>query len=99
METNCPCCNNHCPKDALHCKEGRAHFGIPEPQDPPVGPRPAAANDDVVTLLRKCGHFLHHSFGHGGDTSALLAALTPEEQETLRTLLRKCLEAWQQTER
>ena len=26
METNCPCCPNHCPADALRCGRGRAHF-------------------------------------------------------------------------
>lgn len=94
METNCPCCDNHCPKDDLHCDEGRAHFGLPAQH----GSRPAGDGDDVVTLLRKCGHILHHRFGHGGDPAPLLVALTPEEQDTLCSLLTKCLNAWQQSE-
>ena len=98
METNCPCCENHCPKDDLRCKEGRAHFGVPAPQNRPTGPRPAEDGDDAITLLRKCGHILHHRFGHGSDPAPLLGALTLEEQNTLCSLLTKCLYAWQPTE-
>lgn len=92
MEKNCPCCGKHCPVDHLSCPTGRAHFGIREEE------RPVNPEEKMILLLRKCGHFLHHSAGNGGDTAALTNALTPEERTTLETLLEKCLASWNKEE-
>ena len=47
-----------------------------------------------LSLLRRCGHFLHHSAGTE-DTASLLNALTTEERATLEGLLEKCLAHWE----
>ena len=52
-------------------------------------------DEKLLVLLRKCGHFLHHSVGRDGDTAPLLRALTPEEKLILETLLEKCLKSWE----
>lgn len=53
-------------------------------------------NDEVVVLMRKCGHFLHHSAaGRGVDNSKLLSVLNEEEKESLKAILNKCLQDWQ----
>lgn len=48
-----------------------------------------------LSLLRRCGHFLHHSAGTE-DTASLLNALTAEERAALEGLLEKCLAHWEQ---
>lgn len=98
MDKVCPCCNRHCPVDALSCPRGRQHFHLTEGGEgrPPFGePHDGQEEENAIMLLRKCGHFLHHSVGHGGDADALLSAFTPEERATLEALLKKCLAAWQ----
>lgn len=90
METFCPHCENHCPKNALRCNRGREHFGAGE------GPAVHAAPEErVLVLLRKCGHFLHHSAASPEGASHLMDVLTPEEKETLAALLEKCLARWE----
>ena len=89
MEKNCPCCDKHCPVEKLSCGEGRRHFGMEDA-------RHADAPDErMIVLLRKCGHFLHHSMGSGADAAPLTEALSAEERATLENLLEKCLKHWE----
>lgn len=57
----------------------------------------ASPDDSAVRLLRKCGHYLHHSAGkdQGKSNEELLAALSDEEKRTLADILQKCLDSWQ----
>lgn len=61
-----------------HGEHGRGGHGRPE-------------EDGLITLLRRCGHYLHHGTGE-----ADLSALTREERAELERLLQKCLDSWQQ---
>ena len=87
METNCPCCPNHCPADALRCGRGRAHFAQngAEPREEHAHHEgiahhghPMQEMDPALALLRQCGHFLHH-MGPGSDPARLMSVLTAEE--------------------
>lgn len=57
-------------------------------------------DERTVTLVRRCGHHLHHNAaGKSVDNAQLLSVLSEEEKETLASLLEKCLNSWQaQTE-
>lgn len=88
-EHNCPCCDRHCPADRLSCPKGKAYFEEGEHRKEEMSPE-----DKAIVLLRKCGHFLHHSAGRGTDASFLMSALTEEERKELEILLEKCLESW-----
>ena len=103
METNCPCCPNHCPADALRCGRGRAHFAHndAEPREEHAHHEgishhghPMQEMDPALALIRQCGHFLHH-MDPGSDPARLMSALTAEERATLQSLLQKCLDSWQ----
>ena len=88
----CPCCDRHCPVDNLHCPNGKEHFGLPVEEN--EGHMTEA--DLTLSLLRKCGHFLHHNVGHGEvDSSKMFASLKDEEQKQLNVLLKKCLKGWE----
>lgn len=55
-----------------------------------------ATDDAVIVLLRKSGHYLHHSAGNGKDVNKkLLSALSEEEKNTLVELLQKCTQDWE----
>ena len=101
MNNTCPCCDRHCHKDDLHCHRGRKYFGLEEknqeqrPEHPQSQEQPKNEEEKIILLLRKCGHFLHHNVGQGGDTAVLLQGLSPEEKTTLSTLLEKCSNNWQ----
>ncbi len=101
MNNYCTQCGNQCPKDELRCPRGREYFGIIEGRGGPEHHRQrkeaATADEKVILLLRKCGHYLHHNAGHGqdADCAVLLAALSAAEKETLTDLLGKCLQSWQ----
>lgn len=56
---------------------------------------PLNSEDKLLVLLRQCGHFLHHNVGNTADTADLFNALSPQERQTLETLLAKCLQSWQ----
>ena len=53
-------------------------------------------DDEVVKLMRQCGHYLHHSAGKGTDNGKLLAVLNEEEKTALKSALEKCLQEWKQ---
>lgn len=53
-------------------------------------------NDEVVKLMRQCGHYLHHSAGKGTDNAKLLSVLNEDEKEALKTILGKCIQEWKQ---
>lgn len=99
MAEVCPHCENHCPADDLKCPRGMNHFGISEEE----ARANMSADKVAILLLRKCGHHLHHNFGHGNKegkaearpASPTLDALTEEEKATLISLLDKCLKGWQ----
>lgn len=97
----CPGCGRHCPKDNLRCPKGKEHFGIQAEASESSHPeeRPLRPGEKVLVLLRKCGHFLHHSAGPDTDPEALLETLTPEENASLEKLLEKCLESWQKLQK
>lgn len=80
-EKFCPCCGRKCPSDALRCHRGREYFGVEGNGDREEG-------DEVVALLRECGHTLHHAHGHG---EVRIGGLTQEERAELVALLKKCL--------
>lgn len=82
-EKFCPCCKNKCPVDALSCHRGREYFG----QRGESG-KEEREGDEVVVLLRKCGHTLHHGHGHG---TVVMDFLTEDERAQLIVLLKKCL--------
>ena len=86
MEKNCPCCDKHCPVEKLSCGQGRRHFGMEKEECP---------QDRMISLLRRCGHFLHHSMGPESDAALLTEALSAEERATLEGLLEKCLNHWE----
>ncbi|MDY3920107.1 MAG: hypothetical protein SOZ59_14140 [Candidatus Limivivens sp.] len=48
----------------------------------------------MIRLMRKCGHFLHHSAGEGEDSKKLLSALSDQEIRELAALLEKCTRNW-----
>lgn len=109
MENFCPCCPRHCPKDALSCPGGQAHFGMSESDAQPHGHShghphgrpetpPSSTEEAILLNLRKCGHFLHHSAGQSADADQLFLALSPEEKDTLKQLLDKCLRCWEYTD-
>ena len=93
MEKNCPQCENHCPVEDLKCGEGRSCFGIEKGDRREA--RPERPEERMITLLRKCGHYLHHSVGPDADLSAMVNVLSPDERATPERLLEKCLGKWQ----
>lgn len=74
---NCNQCEKQCPKDALKCGRGRAYFGMADE---------ASGGSEWISLLRKCGHMLHH-----GEVPEEIFAqrLSEEEQIQLVSLLQK----------
>lgn len=101
-EKTCPECHNHCPSDQLRCPKGMEYFGIePKKGQPFFGNfggdlSSMAAEDAVIMLMRKCGHYLHHNVGHREKTNnkELLSTLTEEEIKELAKLLEKCTQNW-----
>lgn len=92
-EKVCPECENHCPVDQLRCSNGRRHFGI---QREEKNISTLSADEALMQLLRKCGHYLHHNVGHGekADTGALFGNLSEEEKKILVLLLQKGTQSW-----
>lgn len=99
----CPCCGRHCPADDLHCPRGRAHFGLEnsESHEEHGGHNHGYDNanmtidDKVITMLRKCGHHLHHNVSRDGtDNGQLLNFLSEDEKKQIIGLLKKCLQGW-----
>lgn len=104
MEDICPQCGNHCPKNDLRCPRGMRYFDMEmeaggrghsfaRPTYEDISAMPV--DDAVITLMRKCGHYLHHSAGNGKDVNRkLLSALSEEEKKALAALLQKCTQEW-----
>lgn len=92
MEKNCPECENHCPADALKCGRGAKYFGT---QHQEKDESTLTAEERILSLLRKCGHYLHHNAGHDVDAAVLIGMLTGEEKSELEAILQKCLKHWQ----
>lgn len=47
--------------------------------------------ESLEGLLRECGHALHH---RDGSDTAMFGALSAEEQDALKSLLKKLVESW-----
>lgn len=111
LDQICPCCPRGCSLSAPSCDRGRSyaaqlagggapqqhargehhgHHGPHGSHEPHGGSMPAP--DSLEGLLRRCGHALHHGAVSRGD---LFAALTPEEQTSLRALLQKLTASWE----
>ena len=106
--TNCPQCPKHCPVEALSCGRGRAYFGQSSENQQPEGHDEHSYGgyeegrhgehglhgkpnmDSLEGLLRFFGHALHH----GGVEDNAFAALSADEQEQLKGLLKKLAESW-----
>lgn len=91
-EKICPQCENHCPADALKCGKGEKYFGIRR-QEREISSM--TADERILVLLRRCGHYLHHNAGHDTNAAALVGMLTAEEKDSLEVTLQKCLQHWQ----
>lgn len=104
QEKVCPCCGRHCAAESLHCSRGMEYFGVSMTEEQMRDHRARLQREDengplaerVLGAMRRCGHYLHHTAGHGGpvDSEALLASLTEEEQQELLKLLGKCMQSW-----
>lgn len=95
----CPGCENHCPQDQLRCPKGLKHFGdsgrmAGGPSHGEADLSRLSPDEAVIQLMRKCGHYLHHSAGQV-DSGALLSALSDDEKRQLVALLDKCAKNWQ----
>ena len=79
-------------------KHGRGEHGHSEgrPQMRPIDEENMTLSEVTMTLLRQCGHFLHHNVESGADCSEMFAMLKEEEQIQLNAALKKCLAGWQQ---
>lgn len=84
-------------------KHGRGEHGYSEhghsegkPQMRPIDEENMTLSEVTMTLLRQCGHFLHHNVESGADYSEMFAMLKEEEQMQLNAALKKCLAGWQQ---
>lgn len=97
----CPCCENHCAKDALACGKGRRYFS---------GDTLEAANENkhrgghhggkkhhheeamdtdekLRMLMRRCGHILWHRSGGKASQERVLRLLVKQEAMTQKELL------------
>lgn len=108
LDQTCPCCPRGCSLSAPSCDRGKhyavqlagggapqqhshgEHHGPHGAHGPHGGAMPAP--DSLEGLLRRCGHALHHGAVGQGD---LFAALSPEEQASLRALLQKLTASWE----
>ena len=96
--TNCPQCGRHCDLTMPNCERGKRFAeqitnGVTPEQamsgghhDHHHGGRPD--DDSLAGMFRACGHRLHHG-GEGAEK--MFDKLTPQEQETLKGLLKKLL--------
>lgn len=90
QEQNCPGCGNRCPQDDLQCGRGKRYFGSEGEPRQERREHGAEGGDEIVNMVRKCGHFLHHS----GKTEIAVRSLTTEERSRLLELLGKCYTEW-----
>lgn len=91
----CPCCGRHCSVDNLHCPKGRNYFGLEDTGAQHDRHRhfydDTTVDGKAITMMLRCGHFLHHS---AGEEPISLSCLSEEEKAVLISLLNKCLESW-----
>lgn len=97
----CPCCGRHCSVNELSCRRGMEHFGV-EPETNMEMKHHHEQNradmtidDKVISLMRRCGHHLHHNVNDNVGGEQLLSALSHDEKKELISLLKKCLKSWQ----
>lgn len=98
----CPCCGRHCSVENLHCERGMAHFGIEIDGKQEThhhfhgkenfDKENMTIDDKVISLLRGCGHYLHHNAS--GESEELLSMLSVDEKKELISILKKCLKKW-----
>lgn len=107
QEATCPHCHNHCPVSNPKCDRGREYVdnikkGLAEPtcqnkesgihhghREGHHGHRQADFST-VTGLLQSCRHAMFHG---ELEEAAVKKALTPEEQEILKGLLKRVLDA------
>ena len=107
QEATCPHCHNHCPVSDPKCDQGREYAedikkGLAEPtyQNREAGSHHGHRQDHhghrksdlstVTGLLQACGHAMFHG---ELEEATVRKALTPEEQEILKELLKRTLNA------
>ena len=90
----CPGCENKCALDALKCGKGRNFFGVKD-RERPQHELPAHDEPNVISLIRRCGKFLHRGITPDTDLYELTKHLSDNETAILEELLEKCLAAWQ----
>lgn len=91
-EKTCPQCANHCSADALKCRKGEKYFGIQRQEGDSSS---MTTEEQILVLLRRCGHHLHHNAGHDTKADILVGMLTEEEKASLEAILQKCLQNWE----
>ena len=98
----CPCCGHHCRVDALHCQRGMMYFGIETKTGEDANHKhhirdksDATMEDKVISLMRRCGHYLHHNMRESDSSEQMLSALSDDEKKNLILLLKKCLQNWE----
>lgn len=104
MDGQCHGCDNHCPADKLKCPRGMEYFGInngSEERGRRFNPAEQdilkmSADDALIMLMRKCGHYLHHNAGQNANVnnSDLLSSLSDTEKDIMILLLQKCVRNW-----
>ena len=97
-ETNCPLCDNHCPRTELRCGRGRSHFGEDEKRGPHGGHRFAeleGMEPEEMTLMQlmiRCGFIAGKKVAHNKEDA--LSSLSEEDQKVMRDYLVRLLNAW-----
>lgn len=91
----CTCCPKDCTKENLHCPRGKQHFGIifdANNNFHQQNHKNMSLDDKVITLMKICGHHLHHK--ENLDHEELLSCLNTNEKKQLFSLLMQCVESW-----
>ena len=94
----CPCSGRHCSIEDLNCHRGKMHFG--QSTGTVNGNKDhrehneTAISDAAVILMLQCGRRLHHGLRERAENEDILSFLSPDERDTLSTLLKKCIENW-----
>jgi hypothetical protein len=90
----CNQCDRGCPTNNLQCGKGRRYFdSLKQEIDREAKER---EQDDVLAIIEKCGHFLHHrqEEDHSQDDGILMQSLSKNEKEILKLLLSKLSSEW-----
>lgn len=101
QQQKCPCCENHCTRDALQCGKGKRYFmegqeGKESPSNDHVHEHRGKhyhhdmdamdTDEKLVKLMRHCGHILWHQSGGKQSQKRILSLLGRNEVMTQREL-------------